>query len=936
MYDLLFSPGKIGNVTIKNRLVMSPMGTNIAGLDGCPHEEMIRFYEERAIGGCGLIYTEVCRVNEAHGAAMLRQLSLTRDRNIAPMSKLVAAVHKHGTKIFCQLHHPGNETVTLLTGGETVVSASDVVCKFVNQPTRALTHEEVLSLEQDFIDAAVRAQKAGFDGVELHAAHGYLIGQFFSPYTNKRTDEFGGSLENRCRFVVDIIRGIHAACGEDYPVTIRLSVDEFLDTTGVTEDYIHVEDGIEIAKAMERAGVAAINVSCGVYESGLQIIEPTDFPQGRRSPFVKQVKEAVSVPVIAVNNVKEPDVAEKLLADGVQDFVSLGRAWLADPEWGLKAREGRACDIHKCIGCLNCFDSLNNNMAVGMPPRCAVNPRLCKETKYPNPKIDTLHRRVAVIGGGPAGLSAAYAAAQRGMKVTLLEKSERLGGLVNYAAAAPNKQDMHWVVDCYERALKAAGVDVRLNTEATLDTVKALSPDAVIVASGNKSVFPKSIPGIDGDNVYSIADILGGTSGLADKTVVIAGAGVTGLECGLYLNARGCRTTIVDMLDKVAPNDIPTIVMDDCAHLAEGGTEFLLSHALKEIRKSSVVLTDCKTQEDKELACDAVVISLGLVPDNEIYNALKDALPEVHLVGGADDPAGRIPGATNSAYDTVYHLFDAPKPSFLLTRDEIARYGSVNDMKSQEGVYCAWLSDPAAIRKILPPQLGMFAMPIVTLSVAHVNEPTFADDYYEAILGVFATMNDIPGMYPVAMVLGGPGAEMAALTGREDAGMGKKTGAEFVIRRNGDRVKATVTRRGTQLIDLDMEIGEYNNPLCDQLYFSPGPGVTTQGGTFLYKFDRMVDEDAQAHYLSGALYGEFSSYLYKTWEPGFVDLKLKSSIDDPWAELPIHSIVGGAYSTNDLYLTPPAKVMDLDADEVVPYLLTGRFDRTLFMETGRK
>ena len=933
---MLFTPGKIGKVEIKNRLVMSPMGTNIAEMDGSPSDDMIQFYEERAIGGCGLIYTEVCKVNEQHGSAMMRQLSLTRDRNIEPMSRLTAAVHKHGTKIFCQLHHPGRETVTLLTGGEYVVSASDVACKFINQPTRALSHGEVKSLIQDFISAAVRAKAAGFDGVELHAAHGYLIGQFFSPYTNKRNDEYGGSFENRCRFASEIVHGIHAVCGDDYPVTIRISADEFLSQNGVTEDYIHAPDGVELAKAMEKAGVAAVNVSCGIYETGVNIIEPITFPEGWRSGFIKAIKDNVGIPVIAVNNIKDPDFAEKLLEDGVHDFISLGRAWLADADWGRKALEGRACDIRKCIGCLNCFQSLNDNMPLGMPPDCAVNPRLCKEKKYSQLKQDDKHRSVVVIGGGPAGMCAALTAAQRGMKVTLLEKSPRLGGLVNYASAAPLKGGMREVIDWYEKELPKAGVDVRLNAEATVEEVEKLEPDAVILASGNKPIFPSKIPGINGGNVFSIIDVLGGTSGIENKKVLIAGAGVTGLECAAYLNAKGCATTIADMLDKVAPNDIPTIVGDDCARLTAEGTTFMLKHAVKEIKADGVVLTDLDKNEDVFFPCDAVVVSLGLVPENALLEPLKAKFENVFAVGGVMDAAGRIPGATNSAYDCMFSLFDRPKQSFLLTPEEIKKYGAVNDMKDQEGVYVSFLTDPKAIRKILPPQLQLFAMPVVSLSVAHVKSPTFADDYYEAILGVFATMNDIPGLYPVAMVLGGPGAEMAAMTGRDDAGMGKKTGAEFVMRRDGDRVKVSVSRRGVQLIDLDMELGEYNNPMADMLYFSPGPGVTTSGGSFLYHFDRMVDEDGEAHYQNGALYGEFSEYHYKTWEPGFAKLTLKSGTDDPWAELPINTIVGGGYSTNDLILNPPSKVMDVDADEIVPYMLTAKYDRTLFMETGRK
>ncbi len=264
MYDRLFTEGKIGCVTLKNRLVMSPMGIGLANLDGTPSEDMIAYYEARAIGGAGLIIPEITRVNDVHGPGLMRQLSVTQDRHIEPLSRLAYAVHRHGSKIFIQLHHPGRETVTALLGGAPVVSASDIPCKYLQQPTRALSTDEVRELIGQFISGALRVQKAGCDGVELHCAHGYLLQQFLSPYTNKRTDEYGGSFENRLRMVNEIIAGIRAACGPKFPIGVRLSVDEFLDKTGVTEDYIHIQDGVKIAMALEASGIDFIDVSVGM------------------------------------------------------------------------------------------------------------------------------------------------------------------------------------------------------------------------------------------------------------------------------------------------------------------------------------------------------------------------------------------------------------------------------------------------------------------------------------------------------------------------------------------------------------------------------------------------------------------------------------------------------------------------------------------------
>lgn len=264
MYEKLFIEGTIGKLKLKNRLVMAPMGIGLAELDGSPTEEMIAYYEARAIGGAGLIIPEITRVNDVHGAGMLRQLSVTKDRHIEPLSRLADAVHKHGTKIFIQLHHPGRETIAALVGGP-VAAPSAIPCNYLKQPTRALENAEIKELVQQFITGAVRVQKAGCDGVELHAAHGYLINQFLSPYTNKRDDEYGGSFENRIRFIAEIIAGIRTACGPDFPISVRLSVEEFLSNVGVTEDYIHIQDGVKISMALEKLGIDVINVSCGIY-----------------------------------------------------------------------------------------------------------------------------------------------------------------------------------------------------------------------------------------------------------------------------------------------------------------------------------------------------------------------------------------------------------------------------------------------------------------------------------------------------------------------------------------------------------------------------------------------------------------------------------------------------------------------------------------------
>ena len=936
MYSKIFEQGKIGNVTFKNRLVMSPMGTSLAEMDGSPSEDMIAFYEARAIGGAGLIIPEITRVNDVHGVGMMRQLSVSKDRHIEGLAKLAASVHKHGTKIFIQLHHPGRETVPALTGGP-VVSASAIPCKYLQQETRALSTEEVKALIQQFIDGGVRVKKAGCDGVELHAAHGYLLQQFLSPYTNKREDEYGGSFENRLRMITEIIQGLRAQCGPDFPIGVRLSVEEFLDKTGVTEDYIHIQDGVKIAMALEKCGIDFIDVSVGLYETGNVCVEPISFPQGWRKDLIKAVKDHVSIPVIGVSCIREPQTAEAFLENGIVDFVSMGRSWLADEQWGRKVLEGREKELCKCINCLRCFESLNAWMGAGIPAECALNPRACRERYYGDLEYDLQGHKAVVVGSGPSGMIAAKTLAERGVKVTLIDRQSELGGTVNLAKKPPLKERMEWIADYYKVEFEKLGVEVKLGMEATAENIAEMNPDAVLVATGSKSIIPRSIPGIDGKNVYTIEEVLTGKAGLKDKKILIVGAGVTGLETAEYLCHEGNTVVLADMLEKVAPNANHTNVADVCGRLKKYGAQFMMAHALKEIQETGVILERLSDKEAVTIDADAVVLSLGFRPDNGLVEELKAKGIPAQAIGNAIKD-GTIAPATRSGYEAARALFkvQTKTPSFLLTQEDMPNFGKISLMKNQEGIYLAYLTDPAAIAKVLPAPLKPFSVPVVTVSVCHVKEPTFADDYYEAILGVYCTYGTQLGLYPIGLVLGGPGAEMAVQCGRDNGSIPKKLGSEFVIRRNGDHVTAQVCRRGTELVNMDLKIGEYNNAMTGMLYQFPEAGKKTYGGGFYFHLDREPDKEGKSHFQNGALLQNLCEYNYHSWEPGFAKIELKSSIDDPWGELPVRTVIGGAYSCNDLMVHKLNLCEEIDAETLAPYLLTARYDRTAFMETGRK
>ena len=461
-YNTLFSPMKIGKLEVKNRIVMAPMGVDVSNHDGSTSEKTVAYYRERAKGGVGLIITEYTRINEKDGVVAPSQLSMSADRYIKPFQKVVDAVHVEGSKIFVQLHHPGRQNVVLFSslwsmneklakmipgywdrffsviGDSNPDSLSDpkmirMMNKYMkplrapsnvpaglgesvfgNQKIKPFTTEEIHTLIGQFVKAAKRVQRSGADGVELHAAHGYLLQQFLSPYTNLRTDEYGGSFENRLRIMKELIEGIHRECGSDFPVSVRLTVDEFYEMIGYPEIGLHLEDGVKIAKALESYGANAIDASAGNSDTQFVINEPISFQPGWRKHMSKAVKDAVSIPVISVNMIRTPEQAEELLLEGVQDFVSLARPLLVDPDWAVKAQRGESKSIQRCIGCLYCMESTERNMSKGLPVECSLNPRISKESSISKiGRENGQGKQIVIIGAGPAGLTAARELAAR-------------------------------------------------------------------------------------------------------------------------------------------------------------------------------------------------------------------------------------------------------------------------------------------------------------------------------------------------------------------------------------------------------------------------------------------------------------------------------------------------------------------------------------------
>lgn len=697
-YPKLFEPIEIGNLTIKNRIALEPMLVGCAELDGTAGDKLIAYYGERAKGGVGLIQTEVTRISDWTGATSPLQLSVTHDSCVPGLKNLSDECHKYGSKVFVQLHHTGRQTYQLVVTAWKladilahtpaapawwktfftmtkyfdyfenpfmhnfylpVVSASNIPTGIGSSPvatqkTRSLTKWEIRKLEDEFAEGARRCKDAGIDGVILHASHGYLIQQFLSPYTNQRTDEYGGSTENRCRFIKEIIEKVREKCGKDYPIIVRLTVDEYYRMYGYDMGLV-LDEGVKIAKILESYGIDAIDISSGTYDTMNTWCEPTTYELGWRKGNAAAVKAAVKIPVIAANLIRTPEQAEKQLEEGTQDMIGLGRPLLADPYWAAKAEAGKPEDIQRCICCLWCLESMMDGAMKNQSLQCALNPRTCRELEYPlEPKAEGEGKPVAVIGGGPAGLMAAKILAQRGFNVTVFEKNDYLGGQFKLAAIPPKKEKLNWAIEDLKTACDKLGVTIKLGTPATKENVAELKPYAIFDATGGTAAKPK-IPGFDLPNVCTITEILTGEVKLSGKNVVVAGSGMSGLETAEYLAEAGNKVCVVEMADSIAPGTWKQHIDDVLPKLEAKGTKFITSYKLSEMKEDCVILESADVKgRMKKIPCDNVVLALG-VKKNGLPEGIKDICSKIYTVGDAAQ-IGRVSNATHTAYKAAFDL----------------------------------------------------------------------------------------------------------------------------------------------------------------------------------------------------------------------------------------------------------------------------------------
>ncbi|MBI2321897.1 MAG: FAD-dependent oxidoreductase [Chloroflexi bacterium] len=619
----LFAPGWIGPLRLRNRIISAPMERNLSNEDGSITQRYLDYAAERAKGGAALLLMEATYVDPV-GRGRTFQLGAHGDHVIPGLRRLADSVHAHGAYVGVELVHCGRETGPHITGMQPV-GPSPVPCPQVPDVPipRELTIPEINDIVAKFAAAARRARAAGIDIIEVHGAHGYLVNAFLSPYSNRRTDEYGGTLAKRMRFPLEVLRAIKDAVGPDVPVSYRLSADEFL------PDGLKLEESMVFSQELERAGVALIDVSAGIYETSHLTSATMEHPRGMHVPLASAIKKVVKhTPVSVAGRINDPMDAERALEEGHTDFVTLARALHADPFFPTKAASGAVDEICRCIGCLACGDLLGKSLAVS----CLVNPAAAREREF-TVRPATRRKRVVVIGGGPAGMEAARVAALRGHHVTLCERAGELGGQLRYAARVPLRQEIGQLTLWLSQQLERGGVDLRLHTQVTGSLVQQLAPEAIVVATGAAPSSP-CVRGAEKEHVFSLLDVLEPLDVRDTRAAVVGGLHHACLTAE-HLANRGADVTIITSTDVLCSDVGPRITWNLIERLqGHRAVTTVLNTTVEEIRDGELVL---QSRGERRIlrGVDVVVWGGRFASDNRLADELLriEAAPEIHLVG---------------------------------------------------------------------------------------------------------------------------------------------------------------------------------------------------------------------------------------------------------------------------------------------------------------
>ena len=633
----LFTPLKIGVLEIKNRFVVPPMGTNFANPDGTVSEKLIEYLKARARGGWGLITLEIVAV-DPRGKAVPNQLGIWDDGFIEGLSKLTSELHRYGATVVLQLHHAGRQTNKAVSGSQPV-APSPLSCPVCREVPRELSPEEIYELVEKFGRAAHRGREANFDAVELHGAHGYLIAQFMSSFSNRRVDEFGGYLFNRLRFPREIIKSIRLQAGADFPVIFRFSADEKM------PDGHRLEESKTVARLIEEAGADALHVSMGTYGALQYTVAPSDVPPGYMLSYAEEVKRAVQLPVIAVGRISDPFMAADTVRNKRADLVAWGRQSLTDPETPNKVAAGRLEEIAPCIacnqGCIgNLFDPEKQKAT------CLVNPFCGRENEMKIIRAST-SKKIAVVGGGPAGLMASWIAALRGHDVILYHNEKSPGGQWRIGSLAPAKQDITKAISYYQYMAEKYGVELNLNVEADEELIMSRNPDVVIIATGAKPYKPP-IKGIDSPRILMATDVLEGHFQPGDKVLIIGG-GLVGCETADFLAQQGYEVTLAEMLEEIASDIQDFVRFFLLKRLREYGVTVEKGIKVEEILDTTV--KGVRGEEEIFLGeFDSIILATGATSIRQLQETLKERVPELYTIGDAFSPRKAINAIEEGAW----------------------------------------------------------------------------------------------------------------------------------------------------------------------------------------------------------------------------------------------------------------------------------------------